>query len=267
MLQGYKENFPLRRTKLNFLIPSVRRAKKAQSFMRKVAMNIIQSYKSLDSKLNGTVIDKIMSNTEAYTNDEERVADVLILIIAGHETTAFSLAWILIELSKDSELQIQLRQELKKENSLQELSKNKVLASIIKESLRLHPVAATGSSRVSRKDYILDDGQCFIPKGSNLVFAPAIYFMNSKYFEDPYKFKPSRWYENPSKKSEEAFLPFVIGRRNCIGQSLAVAQLFSVVPHIIKKFHLKIEIEGTEEFYLTLKPKGWRLTAEHPPLD
>lgn len=130
--------------------------------------------------------------------------------------------------------------------------------------MRLHPVgAAIGAWRVSNKDYSIDDGKYFIPKGSNLMFPPITYFTNSNYFEDPYEFKPSRWYkENPSKKSQEAFLPFAIGRRNCIGQTLAHAEIYSIIPRLIKEFDFSIETEGTDEFFLTLKPKGWLMVAK-----
>lgn len=95
-----------------------------------------------------------------------------------------------------------------------------------------------------------------------------IYSFDNDYFKDPYEWKPSRWYadnENDAKalaQQEAAFIPFALGRRNCIGQSLAKAQLYSIIPRIISEYHLSIHREGTEISMATLKPKEWLLNVK-----
>lgn len=225
-----------------------------------------------------------MKNDKAYTCDGERISDIMILILAGHETTAFSLAWTFIQLALHQDIQNELRLDLSNEerHTFEECTKSKYLDSVIKESMRIKPTVASGSARYSQKDYSID--KYFIPKGTLLCFPPIIYLLNEEYFEEPYKFKPSRWNtinnykdintnsedsssseeekERQLKLQEKVFLPFAMGRRNCIGQSLALAELYSIVPRIVQKFNVRVEAEGTEEFFLTLKPKNWYLRVE-----
>ena len=55
---------------------------------------------------------------------------------------------------------------------------------------------------------------------------------------------------------KDAFLIFSAGKQNCLGQSLANAELNCILPMILSKVELEVVEEGTTEFFLTLKPKG-----------
>ena len=59
----------------------------------------------------------------------------------------------------------------------------------------------------------------------------------------------------------DAFNPFSLGKQNCLGQSLAQAETFTIVARIVTKFELSVENEGTVDFFLTLKPVGAILRA------
>merc|ERR1712232_504492 len=125
-------------------------------------------------------------------------------------------------------------------------------------------VAAFGTIRVTGKNMIVQDdnnnAKILIPKNS-IVFMPIILNMrNEKVFDKADCFIPSRW-NDPSKDQLEAFLPFALGRQNCIGQSLANAELQSIVARICSEFDLKVEKEGVLSHFLTLKPIGARLSA------
>jgi len=52
----------------------------------------------------------------------------------------------------------------------------------------------------------------------------------------------------------DAFLPFAMGKQDCISQSLANAELHNIIPRIVSEFEFFLVEEGTVDFFLTLKP-------------
>jgi len=179
-------------------------------------------------------------------------------LLAGHDTTAYSIAWILIELARNPPEQKKLRDELS-QLSPEEWNKSEHLKMVIKEGMRLHPVASAGSLRKIGRD-IFTPNKELIPKGS-ICFCPFILlFRNPDIFPDPNVFNPRRW-ENPTRDQLDAFNPFSLGKQNCVGQSLAKAETQAIVARICSEFELQVEDEGDVDFFLTLKPVGARLRA------
>jgi len=212
-------------------------------------------------------VDCIARN-KAYNNDTERIVDIFVLLVAGHDTTAYTLAWTLIELAKNPQEQLALQKELNKMPT-DKRHKTPMLENVIKESMRLYPVAAGGSGRTSNKDIIVkrnDDKDILIPKGSELRLAPIVVHRMEEYYEDPDKFKPSRW-EDPSEKALAAFIPFALGRRNCIGQSLAKAELHSVLARLCAEFYFDVKDEGISRMNLTMQPQGATLIVSRCIVD
>lgn len=252
---------PFRKTVGNFF-PAVKAAKKSLRSLQDLGEKMLISFREKKLTKTGTVINCI-ANDKDYQSDSERVNDILVFLIAGHDTTAFSIAWILLELAKNSHEQETLRNELKK-LPIEERLNSSALKHIIKEGMRLHPVAAIGSVRDTARDFSLkldnSERSVHIPKGST-VFCPLVLILrNARYFNKPDEFMPSRWI-NPSPDAISAFIPFSSGKRNCIGQPLANAELQTVISHLIGKYHFSVEDSGEREFYVTLKPAGARLIA------
>ena len=197
-----------------------------------------------------TIIERIVNNS-TYANDDERAADVQSMLIGGHDTTAYTVAWILKELAKDLKEQQKLRDSLNATN-VENWEKSGMLRKIVKEGMRLHPVVAGGSVRTIGKDMTTNEGY-FLPKGT-IAFIPYILLhRNTDIYEDADSFVPSRW-DEPTKELNEAFMPFAAGKQNCVGQSLANAEIHSIVPQICSQFELEIADEGHTEYFLTLKP-------------
>jgi cytochrome P450 len=98
-----------------------------------------------------------------------------------------------------------------------------------------------------------------VPKGA-LVLMPQILanYDSPRLFEDPETYRPERW-ENASKKMLEATHPFSYGNRNCIGQSLAMAEINSILPKLVSRFVLDLVEEGKPDYFLTSKFHGARL--------
>ena len=98
---------PLRKP-FGFFIKERRRAHVAADRLELLAFKIMNRYKKCNNPSKDTsIIDHIMKN-DAYQNDNERAADVTTLLIAGHDTTAYTIAWIVKEVAKNPKEQEKL---------------------------------------------------------------------------------------------------------------------------------------------------------------
>ena len=122
------------------LIPERRRAVLAVQRLHAKARHMMTAYRNKTEHSNeGTIIQLVMES-DAFPNDDERAAQLMEFLLAGHDTTAYSISWILLCLAKNPEEQSKLRRSLSKlppEN----WSSCETLRCVIKEGMRLFPVA------------------------------------------------------------------------------------------------------------------------------
>jgi cytochrome P450 len=249
----------------------IQRAHLASRNGQGIAKNILQSYRNNNKKQNhstsfakGTVIEYIVMNPQ-YQNDAERIADILVFLVGGHDTTAYTIAWTLLELARHPNEMEHVRNELSNLTSEEERLKCPALDHVIRESMRLHPVAANILREVHR-DFHVDD-ETVIPKGSVVFLMNILIHRHPQYFDQPDQFMPSRWKDNNNNSNNNnntvfaAFAPFALGARNCVGQALAQAELHTVLARFIMDYDFEVEDPGKAECTLTLKPSGLKLKA------
>lgn len=237
-----------------------RRAVVATKNIRMLIFHIMNEYNAKRERgesSEGSIIQLIMDANEFPTEDD-KIAQLLEFLIAGHDTTAFSVSWILLSLARNVTEQTKLR------NALKELAPNEwnscaQLKHVIKEGMRLYPVASAGSVRLAGRDFTTHRNE-LLPKGSICFIPFMLLFRNKDIFTEPDEFIPSRW-EDPTREMLDAHNPFSLGKQNCVGQSLAQAETYAIVARIISEFELTVKDEGSVEFFLTLKPVGAILQA------
>ena len=74
---------------------------------------------------------------------------MLKFMLAGHDTTAFSISWILLCLAKHPEEQTKLRESLNQYDTPEEWIHSEQLQFIIKEGMRMYPVARSGKLMIN----------------------------------------------------------------------------------------------------------------------
>lgn len=238
-------------------IPGRRRALDAALANASLARRIISKYKANTKPIKGTIIDYLCHNP-CYANEDEIVADVLLYLTAGHDTTAYTMAFTLLELARNPDLQKTVRDEVAVMESSDHWRRSEALQMAIKESMRLYPVSASGSSRVCGRDFVTKEGWV-IPAGTSVVSHIMLMHRNKNVFgENADEYVPSRW-ENPTQAQKDSFLIFAAGKQNCLGQSLAQAELHCIIPRILSEVELEVEDEGNITWFLTLKPIGVKL--------
>jgi cytochrome P450 len=136
-------------------------------------------------------------------SDRELGSNVFIFLLAGAETTANSITFILYWLCRYPEIQEKARQEIEqvlggKDPSYEDLDKLVYLNNIIKETLRITPVvpmtSRTTKVPVKYKNYT-------IPEDSVVIIQLTSYHFDEQYFEDAHTFKPERWEDLEFKNS------------------------------------------------------------------
>ncbi len=186
--------------------------------------------------------------------NRDRIGEMIIYLVAGHDTTGFSLATTLTLLAKHPHVAEKLRRELKKFSMDKWETDCDFLKFVIKESMRLYPVAAINGFRKLGKEFETDDGR-ILPKGSICVMLNTAFGRDERYFENPEDFNPDRWYK-ATEDMKAAIMNFAAGNRGCVGQGLAMAKLYTIIPRIITEFSLELAKEGTPDFFLTWKIVG-----------
>ena len=236
-----------------WLFSGIREANRKSQEIRNILHNILEKHRLKTNPDQNTIIHMVCNNNE-YNNDEERIRDLFAYLVGGFDTTAYSLAWTLLELAKNVKEQECLRSELLKcTTSKDELYNCKALKNVIREGQRLHNTAALGSARQTGKDFSY--GDCTIPKGSVVDCPFFIIHRDNDVFEQADEFMPQRW-KNPSDDMLRSMLGFSAGKRNCQGQLVANVELIVILAELCSKYKFTVVDEGHVEYYVTLKPVG-----------
>ena len=156
---------------------------------------------------------------------------------AGHETTAYALSWTLYLLFTAPEVLKTLQRELE-QGSPKSLENLPYLDAVFKEGLRLYPTIPA-TPRSAQQDTEL--GGFLIPKGSRVFVSVYAVHRHPDFWKAPNVFKPERFLDGSAQL--EAYIPFGLGRRFCLGRNLARLQAKLVLALLVKKLELNF---GTE---------------------
>ncbi|KAH0026621.1 cytochrome P450, partial [Aureobasidium melanogenum] len=212
----------------------------------------------------------------AQTQDPvELRTQLLNILIAGRDTTACLLSWMLLLLAKNLDVFEKLRETVIRDFGSYENPRDITFVSLkdcqylqhcLNEALRVYPVVPMDGRRALRDTTIPRGGgtdglsPIFIPKGTDVSY--SVYVMHRRkdiWGEDADEFKPSRW---TSKRPSWDYLPFNGGPRICIGQQFALTEASYVMVRLLQRFD-KIEPTGPT---LDVEPK-MRLTLTCCPAD
>ncbi|KAF7816584.1 cytochrome P450 714A1-like [Senna tora] len=167
------------------------------------------------------------------------------IYFAGHETTAVAASWCLMLLALHPQWQTSIRNEVAQlcPNGIPDadsLPHLKTVTMVIQETLRLYPPAAF----VSREAYEdVQIGNIKVPKGVCLwTLIPTLHRDPEIWGADANEFKPERFSEGVSKacKFPQAYVPFGLGTRLCLGKNFAMVQLKVVLALIISNFSFSL---------------------------
>lgn len=196
--------------------------------------------------------------TRRSMNASELRDNLLTFIVAGHETTALTLAWSLYLLAFDEEVQERARTEVSDVlagDTAQgsDAARLPFLRQIVDEALRLYPPAGMVSRTAQAADELCGRE---IRAGDTVMIPIYALHRSHRLWEAPDAFRPDRW--SGPRPERFAFLPFGDGPRICIGASFAIQEAVIILATLLRRFRFH-PVEGrTPEpvMIITLRPEG-----------
>lgn len=233
---------------------------------RQLLKKIVEDRKKSNTRFNDLLDLLLDSKYEDGSSMEEKqlMDEILILFVAGHETTSNALTFTSQLLALHPEWQEKIYKEAKTLNETNEdlmdiVAQSKICQQVIEESMRLYPPAYF----VDRLNYKTDeyDGVEIRPQ-SDLLFSIFEIHRHPKLWENPNEFKPER-FENGGRQYSSQYFPFGAGPRKCIGNNFAMFEMIIAVRELVLNYKIapKFKSIGITPL-ITLKPKNARLELE-----
>ncbi|CAH2107740.1 unnamed protein product [Euphydryas editha] len=189
------------------------------------------------------IIKNSKNNSEkGYTHEELR-EEIIVLAVAGSDTSAAGTSFTMLMLAQHPDVQDNVYKEIQdilgdpnKPLEAKDLIKLKYTTAVIKESLRLYPPISL-LTRHCDKDLELPSG-LVLPAGCDVIINILGVHRNPDYWgEDANEFKPERFISGHVPPN--GFIPFSQGARNCVGQQYAMLSMTTVIVTILRRYRLK----------------------------
>jgi cytochrome P450 len=252
-----------------FPLPIFRNSAEAGHRMEQYASQSVQRYKNLiaiDPNRKPIIFARLFGGGNEGLPEREIVNEAISFIIAGSDTTATTMTYLVWEVCRNPHIKRSLLTELaglQNHYHHDDLRSLPYLNQVIAETLRLYTGVPSGLPRVSQHGATL--AGYWIPAGVTVTTQAYSLHRNPSIFTDPERFDPSRW-ENPTKEMKDASMPFGGGSRSCIGMNLAqtelrlaTAEFFSAFPKASTPTLEGMDLEDMDQIaYFLMSPKSKR---------
>ncbi|MFF5920129.1 cytochrome P450 [Streptomyces flavochromogenes] len=164
---------------------------------------------------------------------------VLVFLLAGHETTATSLGFALHLLALHPEERKRAHEEVDRVLAGRvpgagDLDALPYVTQVLKEAMRLFPAAPVIGRRAVAATRI---GGVAIPAGADVIVAPWVTHRHPDYWEDAERFDPDRFTpEAEAARPRYAWFPFGGGPRACIGQHFSMLESVIALAMILQRY-------------------------------
>jgi cytochrome P450 len=162
--------------------------------------------------------------------------ELMTLLVAGHETTASTLAWAFERLARTPRVLAALTDEVRDGED------ESYLTATIQETLRRRPVLPNTAPRLVKQP--VEIGDWSYPTGASLVASAYLLHHDADVYSDPYAFRPERFLDEPP--GTYTWIPFGGGRRRCLGASFAMLEMKVVIASVLRAFDLRAAAEPHE---------------------
>ncbi|TAE02625.1 MAG: cytochrome P450 [Bacteroidetes bacterium] len=236
--------------------------KKAIKGLENVIYSVIRQKNEAEK---GNLLEMLQNAVDEQTGEtmsEKQIRDeAMTIFLAGHETSALSMAYSFLLFAQNSDanqkIQTELDQVLQGKPLTFEKTKDLVyLRQAIQESLRLYPPAHILIRRTLAPDQF---GEYKIPANTNVIMSVYAMHRHPKYWEKPEVFLPERFENERFKQIPKfAYFPFGGGQRLCIGDQFAMTEMLVVLAVLLQKFSFE-----NDNYQLELDP----MVTLHPKKD
>jgi cytochrome P450 len=192
------------------------------------------------------ILDHLLAVRDPTTGepmpDPQIVSEVKTIIVAGHETTAATMAWLWHLVSRDGDVARRLRAEAaavlgQRQPQIHDIPRLMFARQVIDETLRLYPPGWIFTRRPLAAESI---GGYHIPAGTELYISPYIVQRHPRYWDNPDEFQPQRFEASASRAHPRlAYMPFGAGPRMCIGEHMAILELVIHTSMVARRLHFR----------------------------
>lgn len=235
--------------------------KKSRQRILDVLDEIIDSYHAQKESGEASVIGGLLEARDDQGNPLSREAirnEAAVIFMAGHETTANTLAWTWYLLSQSPRVAAKLHEELDSVlgdelPTFKDVANLPYTRAVIEETLRLYPPVpilareAMEATEISGKP---------ISKGSIVMVVPWLIHRNPELWDHPDAFRPERFLDDSKRPNKYGYVPFSIGPRICAGLQFGLTEAILSLAVLARQFELKLN-PGTDVqpvARLTLRP-------------
>jgi cytochrome P450 len=206
---------------------------------------------------------------EPDLTDEDVSRNVLTMLLAGEDTTANTLAWMIWLLHDKPDAKSRATEEVQallngdsQPVDLEQLSRLDFIEACAHETMRLKPVVPLQGIQAQRDTEV---GGIFLPAGTVvwLLLRPGA--VDERHFPDAKGFRPERWGSGMSASSaKRVAMPFGAGPRMCPGRYLALAEIKMAMAMLLGSFELERVTtpdggDARERLALTMSPVGLKM--------
>jgi cytochrome P450 len=243
-----------------FQMPSVYRAAKR---IDRVLDDLIRRCEERLASGDTSMIQMLLEARDPETGDKlDREAlrnEAAVLFMAGHETTANSLAWTWFLLSQAPDVEARLHAELAEVlggrlPTLDDVPNLAYTRAVFEEAIRLYPpVPFLG--RQALQDETIRNRK--IAAGSLLIVIPWLLHRHRQLWEQPDHFIPERFLpENAAARQRYSYIPFSVGPRVCAGQAFGLTEAILCLATLAQRVQLRLAPGVSVEpiCRLTLRP-------------
>jgi cytochrome P450 len=240
------------------------RAKRALHQLDRLVEEIVSDRFQKDTDGYNDILSLLLSdkngNGGQHEIDKQIRDEIMTLLLAGHETTAATLAWTWYLLSQHAEVERRLHQELDqvlsgRNPTLADLPHLVYTRMLIDEVLRLYPPIWAIPRKTIAEDRI---GGFTIPAQSDLLLSVYSLHRHPDFWKKPHVCDPENFtVEQSAKRAPFSYLPFGAGPRSCLGSRFGLAEVILVVATIAQRYRFERVSQNTvePEASLTLHPR------------
>lgn len=186
--------------------------------------------------------------------------ELIVLFMAGHETTANALSWVWYLLSQSPNSEAKMHAEIDRVlggrlPTYADVPNLPYTRAVFEETMRLYPPVPILSRQAKAEDRIRHRK---IPAGSIMLVVPWLLHRHRDYWEQPDAFIPERFMDVNKRPDKFLYLPFSVGPRVCIGKMFGMVEAVLAMSTLAQRFRLTLP-QGTavtHECRLTLRPRG-----------
>jgi cytochrome P450 len=243
-----------------FHSPTIHRAARR---IHQVLDQVIRDCRNRLSSGEASMIRLLLEARDAETGealDETALRnEAAVIFMAGHETTANSLAWTWYLLSQAPETEERLHGELAqvlgaRPPTLEDVPNLVYTRAVFEETVRLYPPVPLLARQALRDETIRRRP---VPEGSLVMVVPWLLHRHRKFWGKPDHYIPERFLpENAQHRVRHAYLPFSVGPRICAGAAFGLTEAILCIATLAQRVRLRLASDAvvTPICRLTLRP-------------